>query len=129
MQGNTCNFIKKEILAQVSSCEFCKISKNTFFYRTLPSDCFYTTEIPLTTSFVLLTVEIQISWNNSPLSCYFFLHYQEFLSRTLAIHRAISKGRLPSLFLSTSSTFSWILRHLVVLLQLTNYLVIFNRIG
>ena len=26
-----CNFIKKETLAQVFSCEFCKISKNTFF--------------------------------------------------------------------------------------------------
>ena len=25
-----CNFIKKETLAQVFSCEFCKISKNTF---------------------------------------------------------------------------------------------------
>ena len=29
-----CNFIKKETLAQVFSCEFCEISKNTFFYRT-----------------------------------------------------------------------------------------------
>ena len=29
-----CNFIKKETLPQVFSCEFCKISKNTFFYRT-----------------------------------------------------------------------------------------------
>ena len=28
--------IKKESLAQVFSCEFCEISKNTFFYRTLP---------------------------------------------------------------------------------------------
>ena len=28
-----CNFIKKEILAQVFSCEFCQISKNTFFHR------------------------------------------------------------------------------------------------
>ena len=28
------NFIKKGTLAQVFSCEFCKISKNTFFYRT-----------------------------------------------------------------------------------------------
>ena len=27
----TCNFIKKEILAQVFSFEFCEISKNTFF--------------------------------------------------------------------------------------------------
>ena len=36
-QENTCarvsflNFIKKEALAQVFSCEFCEISKNTFF--------------------------------------------------------------------------------------------------
>ena len=30
------NFIKKEILAQVFSCEFCEISKNIFFYRTPP---------------------------------------------------------------------------------------------
>ena len=28
------NFIKKETLAQLFSCEFCKISKNTFSYRT-----------------------------------------------------------------------------------------------
>ena len=31
-----CNSIKKETLAQVLSCEFCEISKNTFFYRTPP---------------------------------------------------------------------------------------------
>ena len=31
---SACNFIKKETLAQVFSCEFCEISKNTFFYRT-----------------------------------------------------------------------------------------------
>ena len=30
----TCNFIKKETLAKVFSCEFCKISENTFSYRT-----------------------------------------------------------------------------------------------
>ena len=30
-----CNFIKKETLAQVFSCEFCKISKNTFFIEHL----------------------------------------------------------------------------------------------
>ena len=28
------NFFKKETLAQVFSCEFCEISKNTFYYRT-----------------------------------------------------------------------------------------------
>ena len=35
-----CNFIKKETLTQVFSCEFCEISN--FFYRTPPlaaSDC------------------------------------------------------------------------------------------
>ena len=30
----TCNFIKKEALAQVLYCEFCEISKDTFSYRT-----------------------------------------------------------------------------------------------
>ena len=34
--GLACNFIKKETLAQVFSCDFCEISKNTFSYRTPP---------------------------------------------------------------------------------------------
>ena len=29
-----CNFIKKETLTQVFSCEFCEISKSSFSYRT-----------------------------------------------------------------------------------------------
>ena len=37
-----CNFIKKETLAQVFSCEFFEISKNTFFYRTPPVTAFDT---------------------------------------------------------------------------------------
>ena len=32
--GVACKFFQKEALAQVFSCEFCEISKNTFFYRT-----------------------------------------------------------------------------------------------
>ena len=35
-----CNFIKKETLAQVFSCEFCEISKNAFSYRTPPVAAF-----------------------------------------------------------------------------------------
>ena len=31
---SNCNFIKNETLAQVFSCEFCKISKNTFLHKT-----------------------------------------------------------------------------------------------
>ena len=36
LQAEACNFIKKETLAQVFSCEFCEISKNTLSYRTPP---------------------------------------------------------------------------------------------
>ena len=31
LRPKACNFIKKETLAQMFSCEFCEISKNTFF--------------------------------------------------------------------------------------------------
>ena len=34
LRPEACNFIKKEALAQVFSCEFCQISKNTFCDRT-----------------------------------------------------------------------------------------------
>ena len=34
LRPQACNFIKRETLAQVFSCEFCEISKNTVFYRT-----------------------------------------------------------------------------------------------
>ena len=36
MQAQAWNFIKKETLAQVFSCEFCEISKYTFSYMTHP---------------------------------------------------------------------------------------------
>ena len=34
MDLQACKFIKKETLAQVFSCEFYEISKNSFFHRT-----------------------------------------------------------------------------------------------
>ena len=34
LKPQACNFIKKETLAQVFSCEFCEISQNTFLERT-----------------------------------------------------------------------------------------------
>ena len=34
LRPKACNLIKKESLAQVFSCEFCEISKNTYFCRT-----------------------------------------------------------------------------------------------
>ena len=36
LQASTCKFNKKEALAEVLSCEICKISKNIFPYRTRP---------------------------------------------------------------------------------------------
>ena len=42
-KGAACNFIKKETLAQVFSCEFCKISKNTFFLQNTSGGCFCST--------------------------------------------------------------------------------------
>ena len=36
LPASACNFTKKETLAQVFFCEFCKIFKNTFSYSILP---------------------------------------------------------------------------------------------
>ena len=36
LRTQPCNFIKKETPAQVFSCEYCKISKSIFSYRTGP---------------------------------------------------------------------------------------------
>ena len=36
VEGSACNAVKKESLVRGFSCEFCKISKNTFSHRTLP---------------------------------------------------------------------------------------------
>ena len=40
LRPQACNFIKKETLTQVLSCEFCEISRNSFNYRTPLGDCF-----------------------------------------------------------------------------------------
>ena len=39
-EAETCNFIKKETLAQIFSCEFWEISKNTFFAEHLWATAF-----------------------------------------------------------------------------------------
>ena len=36
------NFIKKETLAQVFSCQFCETSKDTFFIEHFSGGCFFT---------------------------------------------------------------------------------------
>ena len=46
-QAEAYNFIEKENLAQVFSCKFCEISKNTFSYRTPPEVAWQRTEVYL----------------------------------------------------------------------------------
>ena len=54
LQAEACNLIKKETLAQVLSCKFCEISKNTFSYGTLPvADSEYCFLVRMHTSFVI----------------------------------------------------------------------------
>ena len=42
---SACNFIKKEILAQVFSCEFCEFSKNIFFTEHLLTTASYIQDV------------------------------------------------------------------------------------
>ena len=51
-----CNFIKKENLAQVFSCEFCEISKNTFFIEHLWKTASYLTNMTVGKSGVLCMI-------------------------------------------------------------------------
>ena len=71
-QEISCNFIKKEALAQVFPCEFCEICRNVFSYRTPPVIDFFPklylsfliTDIPLLTfitDITLLTFIIALS--------------------------------------------------------------------
>ena len=43
--GAACNFIKKDTLAQVFSCEFCEIAKNTFFTEHVWATASFTHEL------------------------------------------------------------------------------------
>ena len=47
LRPEACNFIRKETLGQVFSCEFCEISKNTFSIEHLRATA---SEVPLTPS-------------------------------------------------------------------------------
>ena len=82
-----CNFIKKETLAQVFSCEFCEISKNTFSYRA-----------PLVTASANSLLWWS-KWNNWPW-CFFKL--VRLLSRDLKLLRCLVLFLFPMLVLVQS---------------------------
>ena len=56
--GDACNFIKKRVLVQVLSCEFCEISKNSFSYRTPLVDASVFDWIFFYTKLVITGVEV-----------------------------------------------------------------------
>ena len=60
-----CNFIKKETLAQVFSCEFYKISKNTFSYRTPPVAAFTLPVDDIQILVILYKYPVYILWTKS----------------------------------------------------------------
>ena len=64
LRPQACNFIKKETLVQVFSCEFCEISKNTFFHRT--------PRLLQILSSLLFLIHINDLSNGLPSDCKFF---------------------------------------------------------
>ena len=64
-----CNFIKKETLAQVFSCEFCEISKNTFTYRIPPVAASGNCPIKFGSSFQYSFVDLSTHTNISQVNC------------------------------------------------------------
>ena len=65
LQASASNFIKKETLAQVFSCEFCKISKNTFSYRTPPVAAFTLPVDDIQILVILYKYPVYILWAKS----------------------------------------------------------------
>ena len=57
-----CNFIKKETLAQVLFCEFCKMVRNTFFHRTRL--------VAASQSKLLFKIKMKLNLNLSLAHCY-----------------------------------------------------------
>ena len=69
LQLEVCNFIKKETLAQVFSCEFCEISKNIFFKKHLR----VTASEYVILSPIFFMQQHQLKWNKSSISFSVFL--------------------------------------------------------
>ena len=74
LQAQACNLIKKETLAQVFFCEFCKISKNIFFtehlrWQLLVIKCDYFNILP--------TYQEEVKTANTKLTYFVFLNMQQ----------------------------------------------------
>ena len=67
---HACNFIKKEIMTQVFSCQFCEVAKNTFSYSTPPPAAFILNKLRFWFKLVHVFCIIICSF-----ACQFSLHY------------------------------------------------------
>ena len=104
-RNRACNFIKKETLAQVFSCEFCETFKNAFFCKT-----------PLVAAFVLWTT-IKLNWtsNISELTYFWFADFKLFyifFETWIFVHLCnmldpTSDVRLTKLLNRTQCEFMW----------------------
>ena len=72
-----CNFIKKETLAQVFSCEFCEISKNTFFTEHV----WATASIKSVCMSVMLHIQRNFVLESAKYSKTIFLLYRSFIRK------------------------------------------------
>ena len=91
-----CSFIKKETLAQVFSCEFCEISKNTFSYRT-PS-------VAVEKSCLNMLMRAY-NFNKKKIKRSFMLIY--FIMKLLEILLLLKKAVLKHFVKITGKHFSW----------------------
>ena len=97
-ESEACNFVKKETLAQVFLCQFCEISRNTFYTEHF---CTTASEKKITLSIHLLILQNGINYSN----------LQEYQQSRFLIPQILGE-------LSVLQTFS----------QLKYYLISFNHI-
>ena len=80
-KAETCNFIKNETLVQVFSCEFCEISKNTYFIEHL-----WWLLLQLITFEWIVVIKKGNSWIICPLDFLYFFHGKQKFNRFIILY-------------------------------------------
>ena len=109
LQVEVCNFIKKETLAQVFSCEFCQISKNTFFRRLPPMSASELLKKCYFKLFQILQIEYVIYKKNIK-KCIANALNISFVSSAVILLTTIEYGTSSST-IDSSEFFMWVFSH------------------